>query len=85
MGVLLDELAARRNVVSHKHRESPLGLGGVLYGHLAEKSGLRIHRSLPELLVAHLAEPNIAEDDRAARIKGWNKAVKCSYGWAKDE
>ena len=30
-------------------------------------------------------EPNIAEDDRAARIKGWNKAVKCSYGWAKDE
>ena len=30
-------------------------------------------------------EPNIAEDDRSARIKGWNKAVKCSYGWAKDE
>ena len=30
-------------------------------------------------------EPNIAEDDRVARIKGWNKAVKCSYGWAKDE
>ena len=30
-------------------------------------------------------EPEIAAEDRAARIKGWNKAVKCSYGWAKDE
>ncbi len=29
-------------------------------------------------------EPEIDEDDRAARIKGWNKAVKCAYGWAKD-
>ena len=30
-------------------------------------------------------EPEIAAEDRAARIKGWNKAVKCAYGWAKDE
>jgi glycerol kinase len=29
-------------------------------------------------------EPAIAEEDRAERVKGWNKAVKCSYGWAKD-
>lgn len=29
-------------------------------------------------------KPMIAEADRAERIKGWNKAVKCSYGWAKD-
>ena len=29
-------------------------------------------------------KPMIAEEDRAARIKGWNKAVKCAYGWAKD-
>ena len=30
-------------------------------------------------------EPAITEDDRAARCKGWNKAVKCSYGWAKED
>ena len=30
-------------------------------------------------------EPEIAEADRAARIKGWNKAVKCAYGWAKED
>ena len=30
-------------------------------------------------------EPAISEEDRAARCKGWNKAVKCSYGWAKED
>ena len=30
-------------------------------------------------------EPTIDEADRAARCKGWNKAVKCSYGWAKED
>ena len=29
-------------------------------------------------------KPAIAEADRVDRIKGWNKAVKCAYGWAKD-
>ena len=29
-------------------------------------------------------EPAISEEERAERCKGWNKAVKCSYGWAKD-
>ena len=28
--------------------------------------------------------PSISEEDRAARIKGWNKAVKYAYGWAKE-
>ena len=30
-------------------------------------------------------EPSITEEDRVTRIKGWNKAVKCSYGWAKED
>ena len=30
-------------------------------------------------------EPAIGEDERAERCKGWNKAVKCSYGWAKED
>lgn len=29
--------------------------------------------------------PEISEEERAAKIKGWNKAVKCSYGWAKED
>ena len=29
--------------------------------------------------------PQITEQERAKRIKGWNKAVRCSYHWAEDE
>lgn len=29
--------------------------------------------------------PAISEEERTTRIKGWNKAVKCSYGWAKED
>ena len=29
--------------------------------------------------------PAITEEERAARLKGWNKAVRCSYGWAKED
>mgnify|MGYP002549880320 CR=1 FL=1 len=28
--------------------------------------------------------PAITEAERAERLKGWNKAVRCSYGWAKE-
>lgn len=30
-------------------------------------------------------EPSISKDERQKRIKGWNKAVRYSYGWAKEE
>ena len=30
-------------------------------------------------------EPAIDEAERAERCKGWSKAVKCSYGWAKED
>lgn len=30
-------------------------------------------------------EPSITMDDRNAKMKGWNKAVKYAYGWAKEE
>lgn len=29
--------------------------------------------------------PQIEEDERIKRVKGWKKAVKYAYGWAKDE
>ena len=28
--------------------------------------------------------PSVCEQLRLSRIKGWNKAVKYSYGWAKN-
>ena len=30
-------------------------------------------------------EPSIQEEERAQKIKGWNKAVKYSFGWAKED
>ena len=30
-------------------------------------------------------KPSIAEADRESRIRGWNKAVKYAYGWAKED
>ena len=29
--------------------------------------------------------PQISAEDRARRIRGWNKAVRCAYGWAREE
>lgn len=29
-------------------------------------------------------EPNISEEKRAEMLHGWKKAVRCSFGWAKD-
>ena len=29
-------------------------------------------------------EPSISDDERAEKVAGWNKAVKYSYGWAKE-
>ena len=30
-------------------------------------------------------QPNIDASEREARIRGWNRAVKCAYGWEKGE
>ena len=38
------------------------------------------------LNLGSLPQPlEITEAQRTARVNGWNRAVKCSYGWAKDE
>ena len=29
--------------------------------------------------------PQICEENRTKKIKGWHKAVRCSYGWAKED
>ena len=30
-------------------------------------------------------QPAIGAEDRQMRIRGWNKAVKCAYSWAKED
>ena len=35
--------------------------------------------------IDRIFEPEITEEDRTQKIKGWNKAVKYAYGWAKEE
>ena len=56
MRILFDEPAAGRDIVAHKHGESPLRLGRILDSDLAQAPPGRIHRSLPQLLVGHLSE-----------------------------
>ena len=34
-----------------------------------------------ELLAENPSHPSL----RTKRIQGWNKAVRCSYGWAKED
>jgi len=34
--------------------------------------------------IACIFEPHMEQEERDKKIKGWNKAVKYSYGWAKD-
>lgn len=35
--------------------------------------------------ISRIFESQMSEKDRAEKLKGWNKAVKCSFGWAKEE
>ena len=35
--------------------------------------------------VDQIFKPSISEEERQRKIKGWNKAVRCSYLWAKEE
>ena len=35
--------------------------------------------------VDRVFRPNISAEEREARIRGWNRAVRCAYGWEKAE
>ncbi|MDD2981114.1 MAG: glycerol kinase GlpK [Hespellia sp.] len=55
-------------------------LAGLAVGYWANKEEV-----LKNWAIDRVFESSIEEDKRASMVKGWNKAVKCSYGWAKDE
>ena len=55
-------------------------LAGLAVGYWASKEDV-----IKNWAIDRTFEPGIEADDRAARIKGWNKAVKYAYGWAKED
>ena len=54
-------------------------LAGLAVGYWTDKKDIIKNQVLERTFA-----PSSAEDDRAKRIKGWNKAVKYSFGWAKE-
>ena len=55
-------------------------LAGLAVGYWKNREEVRKKQAIDRVFY-----PEITEEDRAKRIKGWNKAVKYAYGWAKEE
>lgn len=55
-------------------------LAGLAVGYWSGKEELK-----KNWIVGDTFYPSLQEEERAKRIKGWNKAVKYSYGWAKED
>ena len=55
-------------------------LAGLAVGYWASKEDV-----IQNWAIDRVFEPSISEEDRAKRIKGWNKALTYAHGWAKDE
>ena len=54
-------------------------LAGLAVGYWADTDEIRQNWA-----VERTFSPEITEEDRTKRIKGWKKAVRCTVGWAKD-
>ena len=55
-------------------------LAGLAVGYWSSKEEVRKNWSIDQKFY-----PSITDETRQQKIKGWNKAVKYSYGWARDE
>lgn len=55
-------------------------LAGLAVGYWKSKEEVRQNWASDRIFT-----PAIPESERAARIRGWNRAVRCSYGWAKED
>src|SRR5712692_162934 len=62
LGVPLDELAPRLDLVAHELVEELGGLDRVLHGDPENGPRGRVHRGLPELVRVHLTEPLVPLD-----------------------
>ena len=55
-------------------------LAGLAVGYWNSPAEVLQNRAVDRVFTAQ-----ISAEDRARRIRGWNKAVRCAYGWARDE
>ena len=55
-------------------------LAGLAVGYWANKEDVIRNSAIDRVF-----KPSISEENRSARVKGWNKAVKYAYGWAKED
>ena len=55
-------------------------LAGLAVGYWASKDDV-----IKNWAIDRTFEPAITAEERAERCKGWSRAVKCSYGWAKED
>ncbi len=54
-------------------------LAGLAVGYWASKEDV-----IKNWAIDRVFDPEIGEEERTQRLKGWDKAVKCSFGWAKE-
>ena len=55
-------------------------LAGLAVGYWKDKEDVVNNQKIDRIFT-----PEMEEEERKAKRKGWNKAVKYAYGWAKDE
>lgn len=55
-------------------------LAGLAVGYWADKADV-----VKNWAIDRTFTPTITEQERNERLSGWNRAVKCAYGWAKEE
>lgn len=55
-------------------------LAGLAVGYWSDKEDV-----IKNWAIDKTFEPSLEEKDRQAKVKGWNKAVKYSFGWAKED
>lgn len=55
-------------------------LAGLAVGYWADKADV-----VKNWAIDRTFTPTITEQERSERLSGWNRAVKCTYGWAKEE
>ena len=54
-------------------------LAGLAVGYWKNKEDV-----IKNQLIERVFQPNMTEQERVKKMKGWNKAIKYAYGWAKD-
>ena len=65
-------------ILSHDSLEKAY-LAGLAVGYWENKEDV-----IKNQQIGRVFEPNMDPEERAAKRKGWNKAVKYAFGWAKD-